>query len=62
MPRSMPRSLPAEGEVVWVKGVVSKITPNAILVVFQGPGGAPMTVALSPKQTWESEGDTTPAA
>ncbi len=58
----MPRSLPAEGEFVWVKGVVSKVTPNAILVVMQGPGGAPMTVALSPKQEWSSEGDPTPSA
>ena len=46
---------------MWVKGVVSKVTPNAILVVMQGPGGAPMTVALSPKQEWSSEGDVTPS-
>lgn len=66
MERSMSLSRSSDpvnpGDEVWVKAVVSRVTPNAVIVILKGPGGGPVTAALTPDQDWADEGDPTPAA
>lgn len=36
------------GDLIWVRAQVVQTTPNALLLSFTGPGGAPVTYAVSP--------------
>jgi hypothetical protein len=36
------------GDLVWVRAAVVQMTPRALLLSFQGPGGAPVIYAVDP--------------
>lgn len=44
------------GDICWVRGTVSQVTPHALLVTFQGPKGSAVTYALDPRGHIEPEG------
>lgn len=50
------------GDIVWVRGEVAQITPNAILVTMRGPGGAPIPYPLDPEGAIMPDDPKTPSA
>lgn len=45
------------GDLVWVRGVVKQVTPNAVLVTCTGPGGSPIPYAFDPSGPIAPDGE-----